>query len=61
MALNFIQTIKYQKVSKNKALKILLCQTKFEAFASLKMTENEQSLQSCSNKGIEVCSSIVMS
>ena len=61
MALNFMQTIKVKKVSKGRALQNLPSQTEFQASASPLMTENEQFLWRCSTKGMEVCSSIVLS
>ena len=56
-----MQIIKDEKVLKGRALQKLTCQTKFKASASPQMTENEQSMCSYSTKGMEGCSSIVLS
>ena len=48
-------------MSKGRALENLPSQTEFQASASPLMTENEQSLRSFSTKGMEVCSSIILS
>ena len=61
MVFNFMQIIKDEKVSKGRALQKLPSQTEFQASVSPQKTENEQSLQSSSTKGLEVCSSVVLS
>ena len=61
MALTFMQTVKDKKVSKGRALKKLPSHVEFWTSYSPQMTENEQSLRRCSTKGMDVCSSIVLS
>ena len=53
--------IKDEEVSKGRALQKLPNPTEFQASASPQMTENEQSPWRCSTKGMEVCSSILLS
>ena len=61
MALTFLQIIKDEKSFKAMNLEKLPSQNKFCASSSPETTEIEQSLGSCSTKGMEVCSSVVLS
>ena len=61
MALNFMQTLQGEKVSKGRALQKFQTHFEFCVSFSPKKTENEQSLRRCSAKGMEVCSNIVLS